>query len=329
MDFNTLKKANTHFLEQTKKISKVNDFLKEHNWLFIAPHFFIGFQIDQLAEISKVKDKNVQKDKIKDILYSAFFNLNWRSSFIEGYCIRCSHINPFAKSIEHSLILTFQRDYEGAIKTLIPIVEGILRDYLVFDKGRKQNEIRFYELKKAFASLKEDIIANHSNSFRNYTDENNRKVKFSSAELTELINIEKETYKLWFSFTQDFISNSFYLNTNEKLITDELNRHSILHEFGFSFNYNLENYLKVYFVIDFLCWAFLRKENKGILNEIQGFRGLEKQMAYRKIIDISNKLHFEKHTLYKNYDNYDSSYLKEKFQIIDNDRLNYKPEFDY
>ena len=300
-------------LESLKKYKQVNDFLKKHDWLFISPIYFQGFELNYFFKLSK--EDGDHKEEIAKWIFRKLYNLSHTASFIDGYCRRCSHIEPFLFSIEHSLILTFQRDYEGGIKTLIPIIEGILRRYLNVEKGIGMESIGFKELRKSFLSLKSELIAKHTSYLSNPT-EFGQPVLLSEDEVNYLIELETQYYDQWFSFVIDFVDNSFYLNTRKKTITNEVNRHAILHEYGLGLEYNLENYIKIYFVHQFLTWIFLRKENKSQLNEIGAYRYFEKVIAYRNIIKHSERLIYDKHILYRDTKGYNSGLLRRKFKPI-------------
>ena len=297
------------FLNQYKV---VNEFLQQNDWLFISPIFFQGIELDM---ISKLDHDDNPKEKILTLVINKFFNISHTASFIEGYCNRCKHIKPFLMSIEHSLILTFQKDYEGAIKTIIPIIEGVIRKYIVEEKGLNADKIKFEKIRKSFYLLRQDLIDVYLDILKNYTTENNEKLEFSEQQINNLIQQQTEYYDIWFSFVADFINKSFYLNTNGQPLTNEVNRHSILHELGNKFEYSFENYIKIYFLLQFMTWAFLIKERKSTLNEISTLRFVEKVTAYETIIKHSEKLIYEKHLLYKNYDAYDSKFLREQFPL--------------
>jgi hypothetical protein len=320
--FNRLRKDNIREKESLKKYSKVNNYLKSNDWLFISPLFFQGFELSTFLKLSNSKDNN--KEKILKVIANKFYDLGHTVSFTEGYCNRCDYTKPFLKSIETSLILTFQKDYEGSIKTLIPIIEGALRQYLIKTKDYTTETIRMKDLKNSLDTLKEDIILNCKVNLENYKDENKNPINFSEEQVAELLDDEKDYYNIWFSFADDFIKNSFYLNTKGQNLTNEINRHSILHEFGLEFEYNFENFIKVYFLLQFLVWGFLRTENKSILNEIGGYRYFEKIVAYERIIKYSKKLMYEKHLLLKNYGDYDEDILKQEFPKFSNKILSKK-----
>lgn len=300
-------------LQQLDQYKIANDFLRKHDWLFISPLFFQGYQISYFAELSKLPGD--QKTAINQMIFNNFFDLGWTAAFTEGYCIRCTYIQPFLPSIEHSLILTFQRDYEGAIKTLIPIIEGILRKYLLQEHGMAMSSIQFSHLKKAFTQIKKDLIDGTKDGLNNRRDENQRPICFDELQKETLLQLHIQYEENWFSFITEFIDQSFYLNTKSTVLTNEINRHAILHEFGLNFNYELENYIKVYFVLYFLTWACLRKERKSLLNEIEPYRAFEKSEAYNQIIQQAAKMDYQKHLLLKNYPGYKPEIFSEKFQV--------------
>lgn len=290
-----------------------NDFLRKHNWLFISPLFFQGYQLSYFADLSK--QPGDQKAKINQMIFNKFFDLGWTASFTEGYCIRCTYIAPFLPSIENSIILTFQRDYEGAIKTLIPIVEGILRKYLCHEHGMEMSAIQFKHIRQSFSQIKRDLLISLKESLSNWQDDQNRQVIFSEDQKSILLDLNTQYEDYWFSFIGEFIDNSLYLNTKNNKITNEINRHAILHEYGLNFTYDLENYIKIYFVLYFLTWAFLRKEKKSLLNKIESFRAFEKSEAYRKIIQNAERMDYQKHLLLKNHPGYNAELLKEKYLV--------------
>lgn len=320
--FSIFKKSDQNEIETLKRYSKVNEYLKSNDWLFISPIFFQGYELSSFLKLSNQKGNN--KHIILEVIVKKLYDLKYTASFIEGYCNRCNYIKPFLMSIETSLILTFQKDYEGSIKTLIPIIEGILRKYLIADKGFKTETIRAKDLKNSFNLLKSDLTVNYENTIRNYRSENNILIEFTEKQVNELVKNKEEYYNIWFSFVNDFVNKSFYLNTRGENLTNEINRHSILHEFGLKFEYNLENFMKIYFLLQFLTWAFLRKEQKSILNEIDSYRCFEKIIAYERIIKYSEKLIFEKHLLFKNYANYNENNLKQMFPKFKNEMVSKK-----
>lgn len=303
-----------------QKYKLVNNFLKTNDWLFISPLFFQGYELTSFLKLSE--KENPDKKDILKIITSKFYNLKHIASFIEGDCSRCKNIKPFLESIENSLILCFQKDYEGSIKTIIPIIEGILRKYLTNEKGYTNDRIQFKDLKKSFEYIKNDLLENYVNLLKNYKTVNQQSIEFTEEQFNNLVSNHNQYYDTWFSFATEFVNESFYLKTNGHIIINEVNRHSILHELGFEFEYNFENYVKIFFLLQFLTWVFLKKEKKSLFDdEMKPYRYFEKIRAYEKIIKYSDKLIFEKHTLLKNYSTYNDSILKEKFPTFKNDML--------
>jgi hypothetical protein len=302
----------------------VNIFLKSNDWLFISPLFFQGYELASFLKLSK--KENPDKKEILKIIISKFYNLKHVASFIEGDCSRCENIKPFLASIENSLILCFQKDYEGSIKTIIPIVEGILRKYLKNERGYTNDRIQFKDLKRSFEYLKDDLLENYIDLLRNYKVNNQESIEFTEEQFNNLVANHNYYHDAWFSFATEFINESFYLKTtNGQVISNEVNRHSILHELGFEFEYNFENYIKIFFLLQFLTWVFLKKEKQSLFHdEMKPYRYFEKIRAYEKIIEYSDQLIFEKHTLLKNYPSYNDSILKEKFPLFKNDMLSKK-----
>lgn len=302
------------------KYKLVNNFLKSNDWLFISPLFFQGYELNSFLKLSE--NENSSKIDILKIIKTKFYNLKHIASFIEGDCSRCKNISPFLESIENSLILCFQKDYEGSIKTIIPIIEGILRKYLTNEKGYTSDRIQFKDLKRSFEYIKNDLSENYVVFLKNYKTENQESIEFTEEQFNKLVSNHNQYYDTWFSFATEFVNESFYLKTNGQIISNEINRHSILHELGFEFEYNFENYVKIFFLLQFLTWVFLKKEKQSAFDdEMKPYRYFEKIRAYEKIIEYSDKLIFEKHTLLKNYPTYKDSILKEKFPPFKNDML--------
>jgi len=244
-----------------------------------------------------------------------FYQLESTASFVDGYCQRCIYIEPFLLSVEHSIVLAFQRDYEGAIKTIIPIFEGILRKYLINEHDQENKKIGFADLRKCFDKLRRELIDTAEKGFRTERNDNNEPINFSVDQIKQLVKYETKYLDKWFSFITGFVDDSLYLNTQTREVTDELNRHAILHEFGLGTEYNLENYLKIYMGIQFLTWIFLKKAGESLLNNVDSFRFLEKVTAYQEIIKNSESLLYTKHILYAPHKGYNKDLLQKNFPV--------------
>jgi hypothetical protein len=314
--FDELQKHHKVELDIINKYKEVNNFLRLNDWLFVCPLFFQGYELNYFFELSKRNEP--AKLEILKAISAKFYNLNWTTSFVDGYCSRCNHINPFARSIENSIILAFQKDYEGGIKTLIPVVEGIIRKYLTTEKGFNNDNIGFYNIKTSIEFLYNDLIEIERTELLNYHDQNNTNISFSESQIEELLKFHIEYYKTWFSFISDFFENSLYLSTKSRKIKNqnEVNRYSILHELGYDFDYNFENYIKVFFVILFLTWIFLMKENKSILSQIDTKTFINKIISYKNIIEKSERLDYDKHVLLSGKKDYKDETLRIRIKPI-------------
>ena len=284
--FELEKHSSEAHLQNIKKHIPANEYLKRFDWLFISPLYMTGAIIGLIEKL--LSDGNNDSQKVSEIFINTFHDISRSASFIRGYCERAKHVNLFTRSIEHSMILAYQRDYEGAIKTLLPIIEGILSQYLIQDKGYEMKNVNFPSLKESLTLLENDIVKKQNNYFKNYTTLNGQTITFTDAQVEILTNIEKEHYSIWFTFFRDFVNDSLYKSSRNGNIEGLLNRHSALHEFNDkTMNYSIENYIKLYNSIHFLVWTFLRYESKSLLNEIEQQKYVSTYMAYEKIIFYS------------------------------------------
>jgi len=295
-------------LAELVKYQNAHRLLIQNDWFFVSPLFFQGFDLHILSDL--YKRGNVTKQEVNKVIFRKFFNLECSAAFIEGYCKQTKFVEPFLTSIEHSLILAYQRDFEGATKTLVPIVEGILRIYLVEQKGITPTRISFKTLKRAVEYLKQDLLEACRCNLADHRGFNNEKVELTDLQVEELMKLRMEMDNIWFSFLGEFINESFYRDTDETSTANHINRHSILHALNPSHVYNLEGFIKVYFVIYFLTWMFIRLEDKSPFSQVGGYRHFEKVNAYRRIIESAEKMAYDKHILLKEYAGYDAQALR-------------------
>lgn len=299
--YNQQKQLYNDSLKQLERHTKANELLMKNGWFFVAPLFFQGFELERIYQLSLGEQSC--KEEIDRIIYRKFYNLEWTASFIEGYCKQSDFIRPFLLSIENSLILAFQKDYEGAIKTLTPVIEGVLRRYLEKRENLTGN-IGFREIERSLSKIKKDACLDYERGLRDYRNHNGDRVEFDENQIKNLVRLRRKSDDIWFSFLADFFERSFYKNTHGEPLKDEINRHSILHALNPSYQYTLQGYIKVYFVLNFLTWAFIQLERKSGLSAIRGFRFLEKTLAYHSIIKHSEEISFSKHLLLKEYEGY-------------------------
>ena len=112
--YNKFINAHNDELKLLEEYKFVNKYLKANDRLLISPLFFQGYELKIFRKLSE--DENDNKARILEVIYKKFNDLKNTATFIEGYCNRCNYIKPFLKSIEHSLILTFQKTMKEALK---------------------------------------------------------------------------------------------------------------------------------------------------------------------------------------------------------------------
>ena len=318
--FNQEKKWKIEHLEEVKKHIPISQYLNGFDWFFVPPLYMQGYEINILKDL--MNKGNTDPKEISRVIIRKFHDIGFSASFIRGYCSRVTFIEPFTSTIEHSMILAYQKDYEGAIKTLLPIIEGILRQYLIQEKGKTNESINFGDIKGN--SLKKGCLellkeANYKSHLENYISPvTNQPSTFQPNEIDELVALEKEYYDIWFSFFTEFILKSLYLDSSHNNIDGLLNRHSVSHEFNDkTLKYTIENYIKLYISINFLMWAFLIFESKSLLSECSDEDYLKTFLAYRKIVEGSKFLLEAKATLDERYKPHVKPHMSFKEKLVD------------
>lgn len=312
--FNEQKEQREKYLKTTQAYISTNQYLNSFNWLFISPLYNQGIEIEEIEKMNL--SGNTDPNKIIEIFKHKFYDIEWSASFIRGHCNHSKFIAPFTTSIENSMILAYQRDYEGAIKTILPIIEGILRQYLTCHRNYT-GRIQYSTLTNSLNFLKEDILAKEKVSLENFIDHNKQPVNFTSQQIEDLLSYEKQSYDIWFSFFSGFITQSLYKPSHGSGTNGELNRHDIFHVFTAQpFDYSIQNYLKLYMSIHFLVWAFLILEGKSLFREISKEDYLKTYLAYRKIIEGSKFLLEAKATLDDRYKPYAKPPMSFKERLV-------------
>ena len=221
---------------------EINNYIKQFGW-YITPFFFV----DQYDRIKYYKDTNTgNKDLITDVMKRTLFDTRFLAIHVEAFYKRLPYIHGFSFLIDHGIILYLQYDYAGAINTLVPIIEGILRNYL---RTKGNNAPTFPHLRQSFDTMKSDIIARHTGI---YIAEG-----LTAQDYDPLIAKHDVYLTKWFSFIKDFIDNGMYLNTYAGVPADYLNRHLILHALTNDFYYSFSNVMKAYITLEYLAWIFI------------------------------------------------------------------------
>lgn len=299
-----LKKKN----KQLDSILSINNTIKKFNWAYVHPYLW-GADIHFFEET--IKTNELTKQNVFEIFTWSFFDLKNTAYFIDAFCKERPYIKPFCHLIDQSVIMCIQKDYAGAINTLIPVIEGSLRNYLVNKKGKKNEKImKTDDLISAFDHMKCDYLAFQKRVWDGEFDEY-KLTEFNAQQKKELLRLNTKFIDGWMSIIKDYFKNNLYLDTRDGTVTDKLNRHSIIHGFTGDIYYNLENYLRVYNCLHFLCWGFAMSDKDiNILPTLDQKQSFYKWRAFEKIKAISDLTTQIKVSVYDKYSEFD----KQEFQ---------------
>ena len=296
---------NENYIEQAvrnnqmaKGHQELNLKLLKNYGAFVHPYLTGGvvMHFEQLEKKGELTESVVFK-----AFAELFLNFNHTVSYIEGFVKVCPSLNPFFHLIDQSIVLCIQRDYAGAINTLIPVIEGAMRKYL------NDNKVENPEKKHFVPLFFEHINVRYSNTVSHYYEKESQYYNQNLApeKISELTNLNREFSEAWVSIIIDFLKNNLYKDTREQGANDLLNRHSIFHGFKSEKYYGFENYLKVLHSIYFLAYTLgLAGENK-VLSEIKNEDVVYKWKAWEKLRIISNASIEVKKTIYGNYTPFD------------------------
>lgn len=280
-----------------KKLDNVNSSLRKYNWVFLHPYCQV-FEISTLERI--ISENENTEEKILTHFAKRFLNLRSTIHFIDGFIATRPFLKDYKLTIEESFVLCLQKDFKGAINSLIPVIEGTLRKLLIDKKGlHKTNEIDISELLKVFNYLTDDYIKlqqeylqNRYKNVSEYFDNNQEK---------NILKKHKEYYELWTKQFIDYIKNNLYANTQNNNITDTFNRHIIFHSLNDEIDYSFANYLRLFNCIHLLSWTIgvIYKEC-SILSDADEEDVLNKWIDYLNILIVSESLTETKRNIYNN-----------------------------
>lgn len=296
-------------IKNVENYIEINEIIKPYKWLFIHPYIqnFWLFRIRDLYKENKLTEEIVSETFIRD-----FYNLSITATFIDGYCEQSDLIRPFNYYIESSIILAYQKDYAGAINLIIPVIEGILSNYLIDYKNKDLTKGDRYEnIRGAIGHLKEDIISQYSNGIKQL-EYYGRNIELNQQQQKQLITYERQYLDLFCSIIEDFFKNSLFCHSNELKDNSLLNRHKIVHSLNLDIYHTLENYIKLFNSLKFLTWLFLRFEGKSPLSQIDDQVAFKRIVLYEELLAKSNIVIPIKHEILCSYDLYDFSDFKRK-----------------
>ncbi len=299
IDYEEIKKNLKYQIAVAKECEELNNYLKQFNWIFLQPIVWVR-DFDRLKDL-KYKNNASNSDILK-ILVDVYFNSRILAIHMEAFYRKIPFIKPFSFLIEHSFVLSFQKDYAGAINTLLPVVEGIIRRYLLDEKGKEHHEImKSKYLIAGVNSIKDDILIKAENKFSLYANLNQQQKK-------QLRKYKLQQLDIWFSIFTNYLSNNLYFDTRDGQSNDILNRHSIFHCFTNEIYYNLSNYIKVFSCIQFLTWAFIElSEDTNLIPNIEEKQYIDTWKSYEEIQKISIGLVKIKTELFKRQNQFDES----------------------
>ncbi|WP_103068687.1 hypothetical protein [Aquimarina sediminis] len=287
-------------ISQVKKLDQVNESLRKSNWIFLHPYVQV-FEINKLRRIISEND-NID-EKILTHFAERFLNLRSTIHFIDGFFATRPFLKDYEQSINESVVLCLQKDFNGAINTLLPIIEGTLRKLLVEKKGiHKESEINIEELLKVFNYLTADYV-NLQKEYLNKRYESNIRNNeyFDKNQEKSILKKHREYYELWSNQFVKYLKDNLYANTKNRNIKDSFNRHIMFHKLSDNVDYNFANYLRLFNCIHYLSWAIgsVYKEC-SILSAADEKQVLNKWFDYFSILTVSESLTETKRNIYKN-----------------------------
>lgn len=278
-----------------QRLNDVNKDLRKYNWLFLHPYCQV-LEINKLKRI--VEEKDNAEDKILKHFAESFLELRSTIHFLDGFFATRPFLKDYKKSIDQSVVLCLQKDFNGAINTLIPVIEGTLRKILINKKGdHKIGEINIAELLKVFNYLSEDYVQLQ----REFLDIRFKGSinSFDANQLKNILKKQKEYFDLWANQLVDYIKDNLYANTKNFEIKDSFNRHIIFHSLSDETDYSFANYLRLFNCIQFLSWLIgVTRKECFILSDADEKDVLNKWVDYFNILIVSESLTDTKKRIY-------------------------------
>ncbi len=278
--------------------------IKIHNAFIIQP-FLKGVFVHLFKE--NAGNGTLNSEIIKEYFSYPFLNLDESSVFMDTYYNKIPEIYEFSFQIEYSYVMCLQGDFIGAISTLLPVIEGIIRNYEVnYHKDVAADIFRTGHLLKAIDKIKGTLVKNSTIHIDSHS-------KLTSEQKEEIRRINERYYECWFEMFRDHFEKSLYLKTGDGQQITSINRNDVFHGFSLYEYYTFENYLKVYGCLQFLSWALLRcKPDNSIVEVLDDPTSLNRRLAiYRMIRAESRKSYLLKKELFQ--DNFPVDATFEKF----------------
>jgi hypothetical protein len=262
-----------------------NKYLKQFNWAYVHP-YVMGGHVKYFLTLEK--EGRGSTKTVFQIFARLFYDLRTTTHFIDSIFKTRPELEPFCHLIDQSVVMCLQRDYAGAINTLLPVIEGSLRHYLVNRQGMNNNDIKKPELLSVFTYLKVSHLAGQRHFYeKHYKNYYGPPVTFSADQLDELVGLKEACIDMWFDIIKHYLDKSLYISTKSPDFFDGLNRHVIFHGLTSDIYYNLENYLRIFNCIIFLSWAFAMGHGGSFLFGLEDEDILDKWIAFEQIRVVS------------------------------------------
>lgn len=286
-------------IELIKELDNINSHLQKFNWIFLHP-YSQGMDIEILKRLSSETEN--PEEKILHFFASKFLNLRTTIHFIDGFFNKRPFLKDYVPSIEESVILCLQKDFNGAINVLLPTIEGVLRKYLIEKKGEHiRTQVDIQELLKALHHLTNDYVAIQKKYLRrSYKYLVDTEQYFDATQEKQILKKRKEHFELWVKQLDNYLTHSLYLNTKHSEVTDTFNRHLIFHALKDDIDYSFANYLRLFNCIIFLSWMIgSTTENCSVLSEANEEEVMNKWVDYMNVLVTSEALTETKNNIYK------------------------------
>lgn len=288
-------------IETIKRIDRLNSKLREYNWIFMHP-YNQGFEVTFFEKLIENSEPEDVEQKLYNSFARKFLDLKLTISMLDGYYRKRPFLCDFSQQIEESIILCLQKDFSGAIHLLIPVIEGSIRNYMIYKKGdTAKHMISMSDLTKAFKYLEDDYATIHKEYLQSNDCHLTRHsgLRFNDNQIENILKKHREYFSLWMKQLEDYLKRNLYLNTrNVEKFKDSFNRHNIFHGFEQP-DYNFKNYLKLISCINFLSWAYgITHKGCSIFAEVDDEKVREKWVEYYKILIISESMTSVKSSIY-------------------------------
>lgn len=278
-----------------QRLNDVNKDLRAYNWIFLHPHCQV-FEIKKLKRI--VEEKISAEENILKHFAESFLNLRSTIHFLDGFFATRPFLKDYKKSIDQSVVLCLQKDFNGAINTLIPVIEGTLRKILISKKGNhKIGEINISELLKVFTYLSEDYVQMQKEFLQiRFKDSIN---SFDANQIKNILKKHKEYFDLWANQFVEYMRDNLYANTKNSEVKDSFNRHIIFHSLSDETDYSFANYLRLFNCIQLLSWLIgVTRRECSILSDADEKDVIDKWVDYFNILIVSESLTATKKNIY-------------------------------